>query len=226
MPRKKSFQVKKIFVPILAISIIFNLYFLVNKYLPFLQGKNNTVSGNVARIVDGDTFDLKDNTRIRLAGVNAPEYPQGCLAQESKDRLENLILDQAVDLKEIGKDNFGRTVAYVFLDDVLIDKVLVQEGLAQAQSNSDLYDPEILSAQEDAQKILKGIWSSQCQPKKPDENCKIKGNFRKDRNTEIYHTPDCYNYEKIVINEAQRDQWFCSPEEAETAGFVKSKDCP
>lgn len=228
MPRKKSFPAKKIFLPALAASILFNLYFLVNKYLPSISTEEKTFSrsGNVVRIVDGDTFDLTDDQRVRLAGANTPEYPKGCLSHEAKDRLEELILDKTVELEEVGKDNFGRQIAYVFLDDVLIDKVLVQEGLAQAQSNNPLYDPEILSSQDQAQKIKKGIWSNQCQPKKPDENCFIKGNFRKDRNTKIYHTPDCYNYDKIVIHETERDRWFCTEKEAEAAGFTKSQDCP
>ncbi|MGB9706875.1 MAG: hypothetical protein ACPLXP_02260 [Microgenomates group bacterium] len=42
----------------------------------------------------------------------------------------------------------------------------------------------------------------------------------------VYHLPECYNYDKIVINQREGDRWFCSEEEAKEAGFRKSKDCP
>jgi len=38
--------------------------------------------------------------------------------------------------------------------------------------------------------------------------------------------PDCYNYDKIIVDPAGKDKWFCSEAEAIEAGFVKSKDCP
>lgn len=71
----------------------------------------------------------------------------------------------------------------------------------------------------------RGIWSSLCQ-KPRGENCIIKGNYRRDKDTRIYHTPDCYNYNKITIREGKGDRWFCSEAEATAAGFRKSRDCP
>lgn len=86
------------------------------------------------------------------------------------------------------------------------------------------YDVELKQAEDEAKNAKRGIWSSACQQKK--ENCVIKGNYRADNNTYIYHLPNCYNYERIVVNEKERDRWFCTDDEAKKAGFVKSKDCP
>jgi len=225
MPKKKPLPRPKLFFPILALSIIFNLFFLVNKYLPPITSnqEDTTISGNVNRIVDGDTFDLADDQRIRLAGADTPEYPKGCLAHEARNRLQELILGKTVTLELIKADSFNRQVSYVFLNDLLIDKIMVEEGLAHAATNNPQYDPEILSSQDKAEELKKGIWSAKCQPK---SECLIKGNYRRDKDTKIYHTPDCYNYPKIVINEEKDDSWFCTEEEAQEAGFVKSQDCP
>lgn len=61
------------------------------------------------------------------------------------------------------------------------------------------YDVELKQAEDEAKNAKRGIWSNACQQKK--ENCVIKGNYRADNNTYIYHLPNCYNYERIVVNE-------------------------
>jgi len=213
----------KLLIPALIVSLFINLYFVVNNYLPFSNNKQSIFSGTVNRIIDGDTFDLADDQRIRLAGADAPEYPKGCLSQEAKQRLQELILGKTVRLEAVEKDSFNRQIAYVFLDDIMVDKIIVEEGLAQASTNNPKYDPKILSSADQAKQLKKGIWSDKCQPQ---ENCLIKGNHRRDKGTKIYHTPDCYNYSKIVINEEKGDHWFCTEEEARQAGFIKSQDCP
>jgi len=223
MPRKKSFPAKKIFLPALAVSILFNLYFLVNKYLPSISTEEKTFSSNVVRIIDGDTFDLANDQRIRLAGANTPEFPKECLAQEAKDRLEELLLGKKVTLEPMEEDKFSRLVSYVFADQILIDQIMVEEGLAKALAKNPLYDPQILSAQEKAEKLEKGIWSQKCQPKK---DCLIKANTTPRTESKFYHLPGCYNYAKVVIKENEGDYWFCTEEEAEAAGFTKSQDCP
>lgn len=202
-------------------SLFLNGYFIFNQKSG--QSNPSLSSGQVVRIIDGDTFDLQNSERIRLAGADAPEYPKGCLSQEAKNRLEELLLGKEVSLEPVAKDNFGRQVAYVFQNNLSIDEVLVQEGLAEAVQNNPSYDPRILTAQEQSQKTLRGIWSSVCQAKK---DCSIKGNYRSDKNSKIYHLPECYNYPKIVIRESDGDQWFCSEAEAQAAGFTLSKDCP
>ena len=184
------------------------------------QGRKKTL---VARVVDGDTFATGKKETVRLAGVDTPEYPEQCLSQEAKERLSELINGQEINIEPVKKGKFGRTIAFVFKDGLLVDRILVQEGLGQAIKIDSLYQEEILAAEEEAKKLARGIWGPACQPP---ENCRIKGNYRRDRRTKIYHLPKCYNYEKIVINEREGDRWFCSEEEATKAGFAKSKDCP
>jgi len=189
----------------------------------FPQGKEE-LKGTVVRVVDGDTFDLEEGVRIRLAGAEAPEYPEGCLSSKAKERLEELILGKEVEIEVIEEDSFGRKVGLVMEDGLLIDKTMVEEGLARAESGENpRHGADLLSAEDSAKKAERGIWSSLCAG---EEGCLIKGNVRRDLGTKVYHLPECYNYEKIVVNEREGDQWFCSEAEAQKAGFRKSEDCP
>ena len=207
------------------ISILANLFFLLNKYLPSLQApkKKNQTSTTITRVIDGDTAVSQEGDYFRLAGIDAPEYPEGCLSLKAKERLEEIVLDKTTKVEILEKDHFGRSLVFLFLDDILINKVLVEEGFAKVTNDKLDYSPVLIKAEQEAKKIQKGIWSSLCSQQ---GECVIKGNVRKDNQTKVYHLSDCYNYEKVIIDESQGDKWFCSEEEAIKAGFTKSQDCP
>lgn len=219
MKRIKSLP---LLLPILTLSVLLNAFFVIRES-GILKDGQDQLEGRVVRIIDGDTFDLERDIRVRLAGAQAPEYPEGCLAAQAKQRLEELILGKQVEIEVIEEDNFGRQVGFVKESDLLIDQVLVEEGLAQVKGEQSRYGPDLLTAQETAKKAARGIWSSLCTTS---QGCLIKGNVRRDRGTKVYHLPGCYNYEKIVVNEREGDLWFCSEQEAQKAGFRKSEDCP
>jgi len=52
----------------------------------------------------------------------------------------------------------------------------------------------------------------------PDPACAIKGNVNS-RGERIYHTPGQRDYKRTDIKPEEGDRWFCTPEEAQTAGF-------
>jgi len=215
---------KKLFLPLLILSLLLNALFVFKESSLFKnRGEKEERQGNVIKIIDGDTFDLEGGIRVRLAGADAPEYPEGCLGTQAKERLEELILGKEVVVEVIEEDNFGRQIGYVEANGLLIDKVMIEEGLARAANGEEpRYGATLLASEDSAKKAKRGLWSSQCLK----ENCLIKGNFRSDKETKVYHLPECYNYEKIVINEREGDQWFCTEAEAKKAGFRKSEDCP
>jgi len=208
-------------LPLLIVSVLFNFVFAINKVSP--SGKTNQDTMTVFRVIDGDTLVTASGDTVRLTGIDAPEYPQGCLGDQAKDRLAELVDGQTLKIEKLDKkDNFGRILAFVFLDDVLLNQTLVEEGLAKSEGTKLAYSADIIKAETGAKTLQKGIWSNLCL--NPD--CVIKGNVRKDNNTKIYHLPDCYNYTKIVIDESNGDKWFCTEAEAKVAGFTKSLDCP
>lgn len=52
----------------------------------------------------------------------------------------------------------------------------------------------------------------------PDPSCAIKGNVNS-KGEKIYHTPGQRDYERTDIKPEEGDRWFCTPQEAQAAGF-------
>lgn len=208
------------------VSLFFNFKSFIFPKIPNSVPQQNLITSRVTNVVDGDTFDVENGDRIRLELIDAPEFPKGCFSLESKERLTTLIIGKNVKISTGKKDNFGRTLAIVFLDNLNINKALVSEGFAifSPQSVQTEYNVDLKQAEDEAKNAKRGIWSSACQQKQA--NCNIKGNYRTDNKTKIYHLANCYNYEKIVVNEKTGDRWFCNELEATKAGFVESMDCP
>lgn len=209
----------------LIISLGINAYVFKNK-IPGLRKNTALRNLTVTKVIDGDTFDTAEGERIRLHEVDAPEYPKGCMGIDAKTRLENLIAGKKIAVEIIRKDSFGRMLAYVYVNKLLINEILTEEGLAYFYKDKTTYTYSLAieRAEEKAAAVERNVWSSLCQTKK--EGCTIKGNYRSADNTRIYHTPDCYNYDRATIRPGTSDRWFCTEEEARKAGFVKSKDCP
>lgn len=180
----------------------------------------------ISKVIDGDTFVIENGQRIRLALIDAPELAKGCMSQEAKTRLETLILAKKVAVQKETADTFGRIIAFVSVNGLSVNKALLTEGYAKYDQDNKILKSSAYfeQAEQEAKSASRGIWSSLCQTHDPD--CLIKGNFRKDTDTKIYHTPDCFNYGKIIVNEKEKDLWFCSEEDAISAGFTKSLDCP
>src|SRR5688500_19256831 len=78
-------------------------------------------------VVDGDTLDVSGVGRVRLLGIDAPEFgsgfePPAPFAREARDRLAALALRQWVRLEadQEKRDGYGRALAYVFRTDGLL----------------------------------------------------------------------------------------------------------
>lgn len=140
----------------LVLSLGFNFYFLIREFWGFWGlREEGRLKVKVVRVVDGDTFDIEGERRVRLAGIDAPEYPEGCLASEAKDRLEELVLGKETEIEEVGKDNFGRSLAFVFVDKELVNRVLVEEGLAKVGKGDFKYSALLLGREEEAKQALR-----------------------------------------------------------------------
>ena len=85
---------------------------------------------HVDRIVDGDTIKA-DNLTIRLLGINTPERGEQ-YHDEAEKFLSDLIQNKTVEL-EFGKDKidkYGRTLAYIFLNNENINQKQIENGFA------------------------------------------------------------------------------------------------
>ena len=92
-------------------------------------------TGPVIRVIDGDTIDvLIDgvNTRIRYLQMNTPERDEPC-SRESTAANSDLVKGQTVRLvpdKEL-VDPYGRLLRFVYVGDLLVNRVLVEKGFAE-----------------------------------------------------------------------------------------------
>jgi endonuclease YncB( thermonuclease family) len=81
----------------------------------------------VSEVLDGDTLVLDVGQAVRLANVDAPALDL-CYGQEAKENLAKLILGKYIRIENPRRDNFGRTLAKVYLDDELINETMTKGG--------------------------------------------------------------------------------------------------
>lgn len=94
--------------------------------------------GQIAWVIDGDTFRLKSGERIRIAGIDAPETQRGqakCRAEivageGAKRRAIALLKWRTVTFVRVGR-SYNRTVASVRLDGRDLGATLVGLGIAR-----------------------------------------------------------------------------------------------
>ncbi|WP_425464497.1 thermonuclease family protein [Paenibacillus oralis] len=131
----------------------------------------------VTHVRDGDTFEGKylegpnagESTVIRMIGMDTPETvkentPVQFYGPESSDHTKKMLTDKSVYIvNDKSDDPYGRTLAYVFLEDgSLYNADLVAEGYARAlaiEPNTQWKD--LFSYLEaDAKSSRRGLWSS------------------------------------------------------------------
>jgi micrococcal nuclease len=127
----------------------------------------------VLRVVDGDTIHVllrgRDVT-IRLFGMDAPEVdwyggePE-CFGARAGRFAMRLLEDERVRLQgdQERLDPFGRTLAYVYLDDGrMVNLLLVREGFATVTifPPNDLHEVRLRAAEAAARDRGAGLWSA------------------------------------------------------------------
>ena len=163
MKRKIKNRVKKRFIFIIFTAFI--LVLLISYLCYFrLSGeavKNSNERGFVTKVIDGDTI-IVEGKKVRLLGIDADEKGYACY-EEAKKRLEELVLNKAVRLEKdrIDKDQYGRLLRYVWLNNTNINLLLVKEGLAIARiENAFKYADQFVSAEQEARtKAIGCKWS-------------------------------------------------------------------
>jgi len=203
---------------VLIPSLIFNIYL-------YHQNQKLESVYLVEEVIDGDSFILKNNQSVRLGNLDAPE-DEFCGAEQAKQRLEELILGKIVKLDVFGHDRFNRPIALVYVGNLLVNEVLLKEGLVRYEGTNSPQRDILKQAHDDAYKDKKGIFSSLCLQEKPeDPKCLIKGNISRNDGKKIYHFPGCGEYEITLVEKDLGESWFCSEKEAQKAGYKKSVNC-
>lgn len=124
------------------------------------------------RCIDGDTFAYGETT-IRMLAIDTPETvkpntPVQPYGKEASNRTCSLLENaKSITFKQdVGNENdkYGRQLAWVYVDDVLLQEILVSEGLAIIKyvnkSTVDTHNLKLLETAESNAKAEKiNIWS-------------------------------------------------------------------
>lgn len=126
-----------------------------------LPASADSIDCRVIGIADGDTFSCltatKDNIRVRLAGIDAPEAKQP-YGNRARQALSGLIFGKEVTLIVQNQDRYGRTVAHVMVDHIDVNAEMVRTGAAWAYREY-LKDRTLLNLEAVAKEFNRGLWS-------------------------------------------------------------------
>lgn len=181
----------------------------------------------VKEVIDGDTLVLRDDIIVRLFSIDAPKLDR-CGSQEAKQELERLVLGKTVTVDNQLRDDYGRLLAAVYVNGQMVNRQMLVSGWAIYLGTNFDQKETLKQAYYSAKEAKLGVFGPKCtQSVNPDNpRCSIKGNITHDTGkNKTYHFPGCGQYENIAVELFRGEQWFCTEEEAQKAGFVKSKNC-
>lgn len=117
----------------------------------------------VVRVIDGDTIEVIGGDRVRYIGIDAPEMDDECFAEEATERNRELVDGKHVRLERdvSNRDDFGRLLRYVHVDNVFVNETLVREGYARAVSYppDTAYQDVLEDAEQEAREHERGLWT-------------------------------------------------------------------
>jgi len=146
----------------------------------------------VKSIIDGDTIELAGGKRVRYIGIDTPEtmrrvgdkwvyFPEP-YAQAAKDLNTSLVLNQKVRLEydEDKEDKYGRLLAYVYVDDTMVNLKMVRDGYALVYTfpPNVKYYKKLVAEQETAKDDPAGLWR-EVESIGPDEIYDYEGSVKK-----------------------------------------------
>lgn len=146
------------------------------------KDKPATVTATVTRVVDGDTINVQtasSSDTVRLIGVDTPEieWPsednsldrpkaEGCYALEAREYLQEAVKGRQVQLQSDSiqplRDTYDRRLAYVFVDNELINQNLISEGYGKELTVNDGYEKQasFKDAENSAREQQRGLWGN------------------------------------------------------------------
>ena len=140
-----------------------NLFLVISICLIFFFLTYNDVKSYEIKIIDGDTIHL-NNEKIRFTGIDTPELKQTCNKNneiiycgiQARQLLINKIGKNKVKCVREGKDQYKRTLAECFVNDLSLSKFLVREGYAFAYRK---YSKKFIEDENFAKNNNMGMWS-------------------------------------------------------------------
>lgn len=199
-----------------------------------LIGGGKSVQGR-AYAIGGDTVRVAGTT-VRLSGIEAPESEQRCgtgarawrCGAAAESALSRLVSGRNLKCTLSGSDGAGRALGDCVIGDKDLGAELVRQGHVFA-------DGSILvrysSQEREARSAKAGLWSTgdterpaayraklwdEAKRRAP-EGCPIKGQIA--GASRVYVLPWSADYERVRVQKTRGERWFCSEQEAVSAGF-------
>ncbi len=118
------------------------------------------------RVIDGDTIELLSGERVRYIGSHTPERRPGeawaeAATEANRELVEQKMVRLEPDVQE--RDRYGRLLAYVYVDGLLVNEELVRLGYARVST----YPPNVrheatfLAAEREARASGRGLWATE-----------------------------------------------------------------
>ena len=140
-----------------------NLFLVISICLIFFFLTYNDVNSIEVKVIDGDTIHL-NGEKIRFTGIDTPELKQTCKKDnkiipcgiEARKLLIDKISDNNVKCKREGKDQYKRTLAECFVNNLSLSSYLVRKGYAFAYRK---YSKKFIDDENYARENNLGMWS-------------------------------------------------------------------
>ena len=177
----------------------------------------------VSRVIDGDTFRTRAGEKVRLLGINTPEIAHNAQAaqpygMDARRRLQQLISGKTVRLQldRDKKDNYGRTLAQVYLrDGRWVNEQLIRDGLAVVYTFAPNFQwaDRLIKAEFYARSNMVGLWKSERFKvlDTADLSARLIGQFRLVRGHIKAAGPFRFQLGKLTVTIPRNSrQWFAS----------------
>ena len=137
-------------------------------FLDDLHVPSGAGMGFVRKVIDGDTIILDDGRHVRYSCIDCPETDSSddrkrALAHEATALNRRLVLGRQVRLEfDVSRrDRYGRTLAYVYVDDTFVQGRLVEEGLAEVVFYGDnrRHLDDLRRLEDEAKAAGRGLWA-------------------------------------------------------------------
>ncbi|GEM_PF-2267444 len=177
---------------------------------------------------DGDTITLEDGRKLRYIGLDTPELAGKASpvdepgSHEATDRNKQLVVGRKLRLEyDVEKeDRFGRTLAYVWIQDasgkdIMVNELLLREGMGSVFpfAATHRYAEVFGKAQATARRAGVGIWKTPWVGDAP---------YYVAYNKERFHASTCDNLENANKENEVR---FATLEEALDSGRAWCRNC-
>lgn len=168
----------------IASTVLIILGFLVFTFIKQIPTPETTQKETfiVARVIDGDTFELSNGQRVRMLGIDTPEkYDSKKLDRDieitrqdkktikklgelASEYVKNFLEGKKVILEKEpygdDKDKYGRLLRWVYLEDgTLVNGKIVADGYANVYEEFPVSKtPELRKLEREARENKRGLW--------------------------------------------------------------------